>query len=268
MREMIKWQAEQAPYPLDVDYCGESSYIFDLEAATEQIVGKLNGGDTFIYLFRRFGYPRFGWDDQKQLVLYRITTPMPGVILLIEPDVTGAFTFAYILRKDIAEAYAEEDRKPFTERYKRFEAWAIAKGIETIHTYYEPDNDKLQRVWRTWTAANEDNDFETQNEAEQTFYNEQAEITATLLKEYAKIEPYAKPIPLMDQPDNSIMKQCHMALCKTIKDLLRPVHVRDVMINIKGKVVWDESLNQDQDAVKCAAGSGCGVGDKLEINHV
>ena len=157
-----RYQAEQAPYPADADYCGESSCIFELESAAEEIVGKPASGDVFMYLFRRFGYPIFGWDDQKNLVIYRITTPMPGVILMVEPPVTGAFTFGYIMRRDIAETYAEEDRKPFTERYERFEAWAIAeKGIETMHIYIEPDNEKLQRVWQTWCAANAVNDFET-----------------------------------------------------------------------------------------------------------
>ena len=89
-------------------------------------------------------------------------------------------------------------------------------------------------------------------------------ITTTLLDEYEKIEPYAKPIPLADRPDDSITKQVHNALCDTIKDLLRPVHVRDVMINIAGEIIWDEKLNQDKDSVKYAATAGCGVGNELE----
>jgi hypothetical protein len=259
-----RWQAEQAPYPSEADYRGESSCIFELEAAAEEITEKLNAGDVFMYLFRRFGYPKFGWDGHKRLVMYHITTPMPGVILMVEPDVTGAFTFACIMRKDIAEEHEAEDRKPFEERYKRFEAWAIAaKGVETMHVCYEPDNDKLQRVWHTWCMANHVNDFETYGAAQRVFLDEQEKITETLMQEYAQIEPYAKHIPLAYRPDDSIIKQVRNALCDTIKDLLRPVHVRDVMINIAGEVVWDETLNQDKDSVECAADAGCGVGDKL-----
>ncbi len=264
---VARWQAEQAPYPSEVTYRGDSTCIFELETAAEEITGKLNAGDVFMYLFRRFDYPKFGWDDQKQLVIFRITTPMPGVILMVEPPVTDAFTFGYILRKDIAEAYAEEDRKPFTERYERFEAWALEKGIETMHIYLEPDNEKLQRVWQTWCVANAVNEFETQDEAQKTFMDEQARITQDLLEEYVAVEPCTDPIPLTDRMDDSIMMQVHIALCDTIRDLLRPVHVKDVMINIQGKVVWDESLNQDKDSVKYAANAGCGVGNKLEQNN-
>ena len=257
-----RWQAEQPPYPLDADYCGESSHIFELESAAEMITGKLDAGDVFMYLFRRFGYPKFGWDDQKQLVVYRLTTPMPGVILIVEPNVTGAFLFGYIMRKDIAEAYAEEDRKPFTERYERFEAWAMKeKGIETIHLFYEPDREKLNRVWRAWAIVNEIRDFKSRVDVEQTFYNEQAGITETLLKEYLKIEPYAKQTALKDLSEGSIRKQVHIALCNTITDLLRPVYVRDVMINIVGAVGWDASLNKDKDSIKYSFMAGYGVGN-------
>lgn len=260
---MIKWQSEQLQYPLDADYTGESTCIFELESAAEKIVGELNAGNTFMYLFRRFGYPRFGWDGMKQLVQYRITTPMSGVVLIVEPDVTGAFTFGYMLREDIVQQYEAEDRKPWQDRYKRFEAWVIeTKGIETIHIYHEPDQDKLCRVWRVWVAANNDNDFDSQNDAEQTFYNEQANITQTLLDEYMKIEPHPKQILLEDRPDESIMKQCYVALCAAIKDLLRPVFVRDVMFNISGFIGWKELMNDD-DAVNYAAVSGCGVGDEF-----
>ena len=259
-----RWQAEQATYPSEIDYRGESSCIFELEAAVEEITGELNAGDVFMYLFRRFGYPKFGWDDQKQLVLYRITTPMPGVILMVEPGITGAYTFADIMRKDIAEKYEAEDNKPFTERYERFEAWMIAeKGTETMHIYLEPDNEKLQRVWQTWAAVNKDRDFEDREEAQKAFIDEQARIAQALLEEYAEIEPYARPIPLADRPDDSIMKQVHNALCDAIRDLLRPVYVRDVMINVAGEVMWSETLNQDKDSVEYAA--SCGVGDSVEL---
>jgi len=258
----VEWQAEQLPYPMDADYIGESVHILELEAAAGNIVGELNAGNTFIYLFRRFGYPRFGWDGMKQLALYRISTPMAGVGLNGAPYVTGAFTIAYMLRDDISRQYEDEYRKPYQDRYKRFEEWAIEqRGIETIHIYYEPDQDKLNRVWRTWVAANKDTDFESQSDAEHIFYNEQAVITTALSDEYAKIEPRVKRTSLEGIPD-SIMKQCHVALCAAIRDLLRPVYVRDVMINVCGFVRWDETQGDDN-AVDYAIGSGCGVGDKL-----
>jgi hypothetical protein len=75
-----------------------------------------------------------------------------------------------------------------------------------MHTYLEPDKEKLQRVWHKWAVAHKDNDFESREEAHKAFIDEQAKITETLLEEYLKIEPYARPIPLADRPDDSIMK--------------------------------------------------------------
>jgi len=87
---MIKWQSEQLPYPRDADYYGAKAGIFALDA---DIQGNFGGdppaGIVFMYLFRRFGYPRFGWDGLKKLTQYHITTPMAGVVLTVEPNVTG-----------------------------------------------------------------------------------------------------------------------------------------------------------------------------------
>jgi len=263
--KQTRWQAEQMPYPLDADYIGAKGGFFDPSEDAENLIGTPNAGDTFIYLFRRFGYPKFGWDDYKQLTQYLITTPMPGVSLIVEPDVTGGGTFGYMLREDIDQACEAEDHKPWKDRYERFEAWAIKEhGIETMHIYLEPDQDKLKRVFETWAADKDDADFKDDEEIRKAFYEDQAKITNDLLELYMEIEPHPEIIPLEDRPDDSIMKQAHTALCAAITDLLRPVHVRDVMINIMGRVVWDEVLNQDKDSVKCAHGSGCGVGDKLE----
>ena len=259
-----RWQAEQMPYPRDADYVGAKGGLFDMSDDAEKLIGTPNAGDTFIYLFRRFGYPKFGWDGFKHLIQYHITTPMAGVALTVEPDVPGGGTFGYMLREDISEACDDEDNKPWKDRYERFEAWAIKEhGIETMHIYFEPDQDKLKRVWQTWAADKDDADFADVKAARTAFYEDQANITNELSEEYLEIEPHPEIIPLEDRTDGSIMKQCHTALCAAIMDLLRPVYVRDVMINISGFVGWNATTNDD-DAVKYAPGSGSGVGDRLE----
>lgn len=243
----------------DGDYTGEMAGIFDLDDPAKQIIGEPNPSDVFAYMFRRFGYPRFGWDDYKTLVQYYITTEMDGVVLMVRPAFAGGGTFGYLLRKDIDQACVEEDRKPYQEQYERFEAWAIeTKGIETMHEFYEPDLEKLNRVWQAWTKTHEPNDFKTQEDAEIVFFAEQANITNDLLEEYSKIEQQIKRISIEDQLDDSIMKQCHNALCAAIKDILQPVHVRDATINICGKVCGDV------ECVEYSLMAGIGVGDKLD----
>jgi hypothetical protein len=180
-----RWQAEQLPYPRDADYEGAMVGLFDLHNDAEEIIGTLNAGDTFMYLFRRFGYPRFGWDGYKELVQYHITTPMAGVVLTIRPNVTGSYTFGYMLRDDVHQQCEKEAAFP-------------------------------------------------------------------------------EVLPPKDRPADSIMQQCHTALCAAIRDMLRPVGVRDVLIAICGKVDWDEPDEHILGAVKYAAGAGCGVGNELD----
>lgn len=243
----------------DGDYTGEMAGIFDIDEPAKQILGESKPSDVFAYMFRRFGYPRFGWDDYKTLIQYYITTEMDGVVLMVRPAFAGGGTFGYVLRKDIDRVCVEEDHKTFKERYERFEAWAIeTKGIETMHIYYEPDLDKLNRVWQAWVKAHQINDFKSQEDAEMLFFREQAKITKDLSDEYIKIEPHLKYIPIGDRPDDSIIKQCHTALCAAIKDLLQPVCVRDAAINVCGKV------RDDVECVTYSTMAGIGVGDKLD----
>lgn len=266
MNELFNsWQASQMSYPRDADYDGAKVGISDLQA--DQLIGELDAGDTFIYLFRRFGYPRFGWDGFKKLVQYHITTPMPGVVLTVEPAVAGGGTFGYMLREDIHRACMEEDRacmeedrKPHREWYRRCEAWALEKkGIELV-SHCEQDDDKLQRVWRAWATAHEANEFEDQKGAENMFWVDQADLRSEYTDRYSSIHPRPRLPRIENRPDGSIVKQCHAALCAAITDLLRPVQLRDVMINIQGRVMWSEVVSPDSDLVKCAAGSGRGVG--------
>lgn len=243
----------------DGEYTGEMAGTFDLDEPAKQILGEPKPSDVFAYMFRRFGYPRFGWDDYKTLVQYYITTEMEGVVLMVRPAFAGGGTFGYVLRKDINQACMEEDRKPYTELYERFEAWVIeTKGIETIHEYFEPDLAKLNRVWQAWTKTHENNNFKTQEDAEMVFFAEQANITNDLLEEYSKIEPQPGRVPMDERLDDSIMKQCYNALCAAIEDLLQSVHVRDAVINVCGKV------RGDVDCVEYSLMAGIGVGDKLD----
>lgn len=253
-----RWQAEQLT-AFDADYHGAMGGIFNLGDDAKRIVGEPTPGDTFIYLFRRFGYPRFGWDGHKELVSYRITTPMAGVLLTVRPNVTGGGIFGYMLREDIDRACEDEERKPYENWFRRCEAWAWEKHDIEIVRVFEQDNAKLKRVFDKWGANKEDSDFKDQDDVNRTFYDDQATIQIECQDRYTKIEQRPRLIQPEDREDNSIMKQCYTALCDTIRDLLRPVYVRDVMINVCGEVHWDATTNQDEDAVKYAAMAGCGA---------
>ena len=221
---------------LDGEYSGAMLGIFDpYELSPNK---DLDAGSVFIYMFRRFGYPRYGWDDQKTLVKWICTTGMDGVLLEVQPNVTGAGTFGYLLRRNIDKACIEEELKPSQEWNERFETWTIeTKDIEIMHLYYEPDQDKLNRVWQAWVKTHEPNNFKSQEDAESVFFDDQAKITQELGDEYEKIEPYPKRVKIDALPNDSILKQCHDALKDAIADLWVPVMLRDVVICIDGKHV-------------------------------
>lgn len=253
------WQAEQQAFPRDADYHVAKGGLFDLTEAVQEILGdEPQLGAVFMYLFRRFGYPKFGWDADKQLVQYFITTPMDGVMLVVEPDVTGGGTFRYSLRKDINQACEVEDRTPYEGWINRFETWAKKEhGIEIIWLF-DQDNDKLNRMWQVWVADKQERDFASETDAHNAFFDDQDIIKRKYLEMYREVgDPFVLPPLVKDRSDDSIMKQVNTALCAAIKDLLRPVYVRDMIISIKGVVSWSEM-------VECAATSGCGVGDKLD----
>lgn len=253
------WTSKQVT-EFDGNYSGAMAGIFDLTEPAEQILGKPEAGAVFIYLFRRYGYPRFGWDDQKTLVKYYLTTPKDGVFLEVQLDVTGGGTFGYMLREDLDRLCEDEQTNPFKKWHARCEVWALRDhGIEIIKIF-EQDAAKIQRVWDKWAADKEDSDFENQAAVNKAFLKDQEAIRNKCTDQYEEIEPFPKTVPLQDRDDSSIMKQCHTALCGAIEDLKRPVYVRDVLINITGRV-GDEL---DDCAVQYSNMGGIGVGDKLD----
>ena len=94
---------------LDGEYSGAMDGLFSPDRYSK--IKNLDAGSVFLYMFRRFGYPGFGWDGQKTLVKWILTTDMDGVLLEVQPNVTGAGTFGYLLRGDIDLACMEEKNK-------------------------------------------------------------------------------------------------------------------------------------------------------------
>lgn len=109
--------AQMATLTKGVKYTGAMSGTFAPGVLAAEILPSLRGGQLFTYLFRRFGYPSWGWDEYKTLVQYCITTPADGVFLTIIPymgdDYEGAgndpinteLMFGYLIAKEIEDEY-------------------------------------------------------------------------------------------------------------------------------------------------------------------
>jgi hypothetical protein len=63
-------------------------------------------GTLFTYLFRRFGYPNFGWDDLKDIGRWVLTTPDKNVVLSIRPHPSSGVwaQFSILAAEEITDA--------------------------------------------------------------------------------------------------------------------------------------------------------------------
>ena len=258
-----KWHTKQIE-EFDVEYTGAMAGLFDMDQYADTALPALNPGGVFIYLFRRFGYPRIGWDGRKELVQYYLTTPMEGVLLSVRPNVTGGGTFGYMLRIDLDLECNNDVMKPMDDWRKRFDAWALKEhGVEILNMF-EQNSDKLDRAWVVWGEDKQHIEFGSEKDAYNAFYDDQEQMRIKYVDMYEEIDPYPKRVSVEDRNDDSILKQCHTALCSAIDDLLCPVYVRDVLLNIVGVVPWDPEQDPDANMVPYTPVAGHGVGDVLD----
>ena len=81
-------------------------------------------GAIAAYCLRRFGYPVIGWDNDKELFAWTITTPMPGVFLVIRP--TTVSPFAYLICDDVAQRFHNEMTASYRQAAQACREWAKA----------------------------------------------------------------------------------------------------------------------------------------------
>lgn len=90
--------------------CGSSGVYAPYEAAA-QVFGdekRDTSGAMFAYLFRRFGYPIYGWDGYKSLVSYLLTTPDPDVLLWCKPTHGMQHSFGFGLSRALEQQSQRE----------------------------------------------------------------------------------------------------------------------------------------------------------------
>lgn len=259
-QELINTNHIQQVKKLDGEYSGAMDGLFSPDKYSK--IKNFDAGSVFLYMFRRFGYPRFGWDGQKTLVKWILTTDMDGVLLEVQPNVTGAGTFGYLLRDDIDRACMEEENKPWDEWHSECRAWIKAEhGIEIIHMFYEPDTELLKRVFAVWSKDKQDSEFGGADDMSKQFYVDQDDIRSEYVKMYKENHPMPKTVEVMGRSKESIMRRCQIALHGAIEDLSIPVMIRDVTITIEGERV---ALEDNMEVIECSKMAGVGVGNLLD----
>ena len=133
-------------------YTGAGAGTFDPGELAEELLPGLHGSDLFTYCFRRFGYPSIGWDNHKELVRYRVTTPESDVFLEIRPHMgtdSSNLMFGYVITEEIEEEYHalliagrrfEWEDQPTYERVAEALSAAISDLLRPVYVRDVPIN--------------------------------------------------------------------------------------------------------------------------------
>ncbi|WP_035193331.1 hypothetical protein [Acidithiobacillus ferrivorans] len=220
---------------------------------------EIDYGTLFAYCFRRFGYPNRGWDDYKELVSYRLTTPHPDMVLEITPSVGNIAVLSVSFRVEhqarmAIEAYARRDRLAWEQRLwdyaeKRGLPDWISEWLDAFNTgFHETFPDApLADNWRQ--AMNVYYPMGKEGSRAHELTSLVAEFRKKLYEDYSQIEPwpayYLRPADVKDWNDDDPLKPFAQAAMVALEDLRTPVGVRDQSINAFGEV---ESGRADVDA--------------------
>lgn len=227
------------------------------ETLAKEVFGRpLDAGSVFLYLFRRFGYPIYGWDGYKEICNYTLTTPMRDVYLFV--SIKTGVDWGYLMPPKMEQICQQEDVAPFNAWWTRFDAWAKEQGHIVLHKYSEIDDADLSAVATPWLAARGLTEADINDEIKKKFWDEQEAKLKGWREEYYAIDPW--PERKHDDVYGETRLKVWEALRQAMEALKAPVRVRDSMISITG--------NNDLQDYKCHDEhdmAGCGIGALYEI---
>lgn len=209
-------------------------------------------GPLFAYLFRRFGYPNAGWDDYKEMAKYLLTTPHPEMLLQVVPfagDWT-CITFSLFVAEDAVRAIDAFERRDHDEWTVRAYAWQEQQGLpEWMDDWTHVYNEVELREALGLSTAEEANWREAikfslplgiEGEPHYELSRKACSFRQEMFQGYSEIEPRPDNVTRSSQPDawaeDDPLKPFAEAAITALKDLLRPVRVRDAAINALGLV--------------------------------
>ena len=221
---------------------------FDPDAIGKEVLGEWGYGNMFAYLFRRFGYPAFGWDGDKEMFGYTLTTPMKGVYLYVNQN-----GFAYRAKKEIESKLNDENRSPRFEYRVRLRDWALKNhGVTLFDMWDWSETPEQHKVLLQWLRQNHKAESDTGVVGLDTkiledhypttmddrailqsfwdFLQEQHQLYWDLYQSVEVAPPRDASIE-----SGSLRDKVVNAFRAAINDLLRPVNVHDWQINCLGK---------------------------------
>lgn len=229
------------------------SYMIWNEGLSDPIIREGCGDDIaygplFAYLFRRFGYPLYGWDDYKQLCTYYLTTPHPDMLLNITPYVgnTSVIAIRFMVPRAVMmqiEDYARRDRSAWDQRMY---AWAEQQGLpDWMPEWVAFYNNECRQLWPAAPASESWRDIMSfpfpYGEPGTPLHDMTSRVVQygkQLREDYEKVEAwpayYERPADWRAMNDDDPLKPFAEAALVALQDLRTPVGVRDQSIDAFG----------------------------------
>lgn len=244
------------------------------QLADELFREPISGAWLCCYMLRRFGWPNSGSDDYKNLMSWTLTTPIKGLFLSVTPYLGRTESrvfdpkwihnlhFAVRFTKDIGRKLDDmPGRWAFVERRQRaimrwwktkgikLYCWGTGKEVGDTHELVSRYADAVARpgkklpkrfqgckwVWGLWRR-------DERIKFKGDFHKRTVEAGSGMIEWWlgdfiAKHHPEVK-LPKMTAREkrmkNTFAPKAHIALKRTLLDLLRETYVRDINFNIFG----------------------------------
>lgn len=209
------------------------------------------------YMLRRFGPPLCGCDDYKHLCAWCLTTPMPGVWLLVSPYLgdegritgkgtiyeKGGLSFGYRFGKGIDERCGPTaaQMQPALDWRRKAIQWAVARGITCS---WAPEDTEPQRVW----SGKFDPPFPETTEKNPWLIWHPPSAGKGLRSWLELIDHWVmRPVfrayaaefgegPRWPRENAQYLRSVESALKVTLRSLLQPIYVRDLCFGIAGRI--------------------------------
>jgi hypothetical protein len=200
-----------------VEGCASGEYV-DCHALAKEAWGeqaKEENISAMAYLWRRFGPPWWGTDSHKRIASWVLATADPCVFLDVSPSASSmAFNVSYLMKRGTLDSLCGS---PIRHRQweRKFERWFLKQNSSMPHK--TPDELKaLRELYGKWR------------------------FDGTRIAQAKKvIGPFPHRRYDVDlngwRKGPEIVRRVNQALFDAMKELLRPVYVRDSSINIFGR---------------------------------
>lgn len=230
-------------------------------------------GPLFAYLFRRFGHPNKSSDPDKNLASYLLTTTIPEMLLRVTPyaggDVSISFEFMvaghvlaacdrWISRARDAHALAFHD---WIETEGRVPEWAdeIIGDFERLGFPIIDGVEGWRRMMTPIAILSHPGVGEDGDEGRKTAIRWYQGVR----DDYEALVPVPgvqwRSPDIDDWEDEDPFKPIARAMQDTLRDLLRPVWIRDTAIGIHGPIDEDD-LDERPESADSAASAGFPLG--------